>query len=61
MLIISFLKLSLFVAIDIKSKTMYWSLPSIEKAVPLCCHSDLEKLVVAYDSNKIVVFDLLNK
>ena len=27
---------------------------------PICVTSDLEKLLVAYDSNKVAVFDLLN-
>ena len=28
---------------------------------PLTMHSDIDKLVVAYDSNRIGVFDLINK
>lgn len=60
-LFISFVKFSLFTVIDLKAKSMYWNLPSMGRAIPLCCHSDLDNLVVAYDTNKIVVFDLHNK
>ena len=36
-------------------------MPSIEKDIPLCCHSDQDKLIVCYDSNKVVIYDILNK
>jgi hypothetical protein len=45
---------------DMTAKKIVWNIPRMEKDRPLCAHSDQDKLVVAYDSNKIVVFDLLN-
>lgn len=39
---------------------MLWNLPKLDKDIPLCAHSDQDKLIVCYDSNKIAVFDLLN-
>lgn len=61
-LFISFFSLSAFLMIDTNSKNkLIWNLPRLEKDVPLCAHSDQDKLVVCYDSNKVQVFDLLNK
>lgn len=59
-LFVSFLNLSNFIMIDTTHKKLVWNLPSIGKDVPLCAHSDQDKLVVCYDSNQIAVFDLLN-
>ena len=60
-LFVSFLDLSLFVAIDLKTSSISWVLPVISNELPLACVSDLDKLVVAYDSNRVAVFDLNNK
>ena len=39
-----------------------WCLPILEGAgTPLAMTSDMDKLVVAYDSNKVGIFDLVNK
>ncbi|MFO0117555.1 MAG: hypothetical protein ACK521_08045 [bacterium] len=44
-----------------KMAKVEWNLPHMQDCgTPLCATSDLDKLLVAYDSNKIVVFDLLN-
>jgi transketolase len=32
-----------------------------EFGLPLAIHSDMDKLIMAYDSNKIAVFDTINK
>ena len=41
---------------------IYWNLPILASAgVPLAMTSDMDKLLVAYDSNKVGVFDLINK
>jgi hypothetical protein len=42
-------------------KNVHWSIPTINNAMPLTAISDSDKLVVAYDNNKIVVFDTQNK
>ena len=39
-----------------------WILPILAgTGVPLAMTSDMDKLIVAYDSNKVGVFDLVNK
>jgi hypothetical protein len=38
-----------------------WVLPTLKDSLPLCAHSDQDKLIIAYDTNKILVLDLLNK
>ena len=38
-----------------------WVLPAIPNELPLACTSDQDKLVVAYDTNKIAVFNLIGK
>lgn len=41
---------------------LFWNLPCMQECgVPLAMTSDEDKLIVAYDSNKMAVFDLLNK
>lgn len=34
---------------------------TLEFGLPLAVHSDMDKLVIAYDSNKLAVFDTINK
>eukprot|EP00347_Sterkiella_histriomuscorum_P013585 403364154 len=60
-LFVSFMNQNLFVTFDLNKKKLIWNLPYLENEIPLSLHSDQDKLVVAYDSNKIMVYDLLNK
>ena len=48
---------------DIQKDNLYWQLPdlSLDFGLPLSLHSDMDKLIIAYDSNKIAVFDTINK
>ena len=52
-----------FHIVDLNQKDkLDWSLPILQDlGVPLAITGDMDKLVVAYDTNKIAVFDLLNK
>lgn len=45
---------------DLKKLTLSWNLPKLEHDVPLNCHADQDKLIVVYDSNKIIAYDLNN-
>lgn len=47
---------------DLDKKNLYWTLPKI-KGIPLTLTvcPDQEKLVVAYDTNRIMVFDINNR
>ena len=60
-LFVSLLNLNSFVMIDTQKKELVWNLPRMDSDIPLCAHSDQDKLIVCYDSNKVVVFDLLNR
>lgn len=61
-LFIHFANSKLFSMMDLKSKSLAWNLPNLQNCgTPLSMTSDLEKLLVAYDSNKMILFDLLNK
>ena len=62
-LTLSFLHAKLFIVIDLNEKDkIHWSLPILASAgIPLTMTSDVDKLLVAYDSNKVGVFDLINK
>ena len=54
---------SLLPVVEFSSKQpkVEWTLPYMQDCgTPLCVTSDLDKLLVAYDSNKIAVFNLLN-
>ena len=53
----------LFFVVDLNHKDkIEWSLPILAgTGVPLTMTSDMDKLIVAYDSNKVGVFDLVNK
>ena len=62
LLTVNFANRSLFSVFDIKDKkNFFWNLPKMDRARPLCISSDLEKMVVCYDSNVITVYDLLNR
>ena len=43
------------------TKDLVWVVPTLQDTLPLCAHSDQDKLILAYDSNKLLVLDLLNK
>ena len=62
-LTLSFLHTKLFYVIDLNEQDkIHWSLPILASAgVPLAMVSDMDKLLVAYDSNKVGIFDLINK
>ncbi len=60
-LFVSLVNLNMFLQISLSSRNIEWVLPSLKDSFPLCAHSDQDKLVIAYDSNKILVLDLLNK
>ena len=53
----------LFFVVDLNNKDkIEWNLPILAgTGVPLTMTSDMDKLIVAYDSNKVGVFDLINK
>lgn len=45
--------------LDLNKREVKWELPFVSSfGMPLCMTSDQDKLVVAYDSNQIQVFDL---
>jgi len=62
-LVIAFANKSLFSVIDLsQSNTLYWRLPSLaNQGTPLVFASDMDKLMVGYDTNHIAIFDLLNR
>ena len=51
-----------FLMFDLDKKCIYWTLPKI-KGIPLTLTvcPDQEKMVAAYDTNRIMVFDINNK
>jgi len=62
LLTVSFANRALFSVFDVTNKkSFFWNLPKMDRARPLCVSSDLEKMVVCYDSNLITVFDLMNR
>ena len=65
-LVLSFADKSYFSVIDLAAETsadaLYWRLPALRSlGFPLVFASDMDKLLVGYDSNHIALFDLLNK
>lgn len=40
---------------------LYWQLPQVDCGRPLALHQDMDKIVAAYDTNKVVVFDTINR
>lgn len=47
--------------IDLAKSKIEWSLPHMKDCgTPLCMSSDIDKLLIAYDSNKLVLFDMCN-
>lgn len=61
-LFLSFANLSSNLLFSLTSKTpLIWTLPaSATLATPLCAHLDQDTLLLAYDSNHISAFDILN-
>lgn len=61
-LIINFVNDDMFCMFDLDKKSVYWNLPKIQGfALTLTICPDQEKMVVAYDSNRIMVFDINNR
>lgn len=62
-LVLAFAKQALFPVIDLAAKNeIYWHLPVMgDVGYPLVFASDMDKLLVGYDSNHVAVYDLLNK
>ena len=63
LLALSFINTKLFYIVDLaQTDKIDWCLPVLQDlGVPLAITGDIDKLVVAYDTNKIAIFDLLNK
>jgi hypothetical protein len=60
-LVISLVNSEMLPVIDLSSGEIVWTLPAMQECgLPLCMASDIDKLLVVYDSNKLVLFDLLN-
>jgi hypothetical protein len=52
---------TLLPVIELAKGALEWKLPSMQECgVPLAIASDSEKVIVAYDSNKIAIFDSIN-
>ena len=65
-LILAFANKSYFSVVDLVAEasadSLYWRLPALSNlGTPIVFASDMDKLLVGYDSNHIAVFDLLNK
>ncbi len=62
-LVLAFASSKYFSVIDLGVKnTLYWRLPSLtNQGIPLVFSSDVDKLLVGYDSNRLAIFDLLNR
>ena len=65
-LILAFANKSYFSVVDLVAEasadSLYWRLPALSNlGTPIVFTSDMDKLLVGYDSNHIAVFDLLNK
>lgn len=46
---------------NLLSSALYWQLPQVVKGLALSLCSDMDKLLVVYDTNQIVVFDTINR
>ncbi len=62
-LVVAFANKSFFSVVDLSEKdSLYWRLPALAcNGVPLVFASDMDKLLVGYDTNHVAVFDLLNR
>ena len=62
-LTVGFLKDNGLAMYDLTKNTPYWQIPKTPSEIPLCATSspDGEKLLIAYSSNKIRIFDIMNK
>ena len=62
-LVLSFASSDYFSVVDLGfPNELYWRLPALlSQGSPLVFASDMDKLLVGYDSNHIAVFDLLNR
>lgn len=62
-LVIAFANKAFLSVIDLsEANLLYWRLPSLSSnGTPLVFASDVDKLLVGYDTNQVAVFDLLNR
>ena len=65
-LVLAFANSKFLTVLDLSAEdatsALYWRLPALcGESSPLVFASDMDKLLVGYDSNQIAVFDLLNK
>ena len=60
---IVFLNSKLSAVFDLAKDQLYWQLPDMSSDLgqPLEVLSDMDKLVLTYDSNKILVLDTINR
>jgi hypothetical protein len=58
-----FLTAKLTAIFDLAKDLVYWQLPdlSVDLGIPLAVLSDMDKLLLTYDSNKILVLDTINR
>ena len=62
-LVLAFAHPAYLSVIDLSEKdSLYWRLPALANlGSPLVFSSDMDKLLIGYDSNHIAIFDLLNR
>ena len=62
-LVLAFAHPAYLSVIDLGEKdSLYWRLPALANlGSPLVFSSDMDKLLIGYDSNHIAIFDLLNR
>lgn len=62
-LVLAFASSDYFSVVDLSVKNeLYWRLPALlSQGTPLVFASDMDKLLIGYDSNHVAVFDLLNR
>ena len=62
-LVLAFADQKYFLIIDLSQKNeLYWTLPALANlGTPIVFASDMDKLLVGYDSNHIALFDILNR
>ena len=62
-LTIVFLNSKLTAIFDLAKDSLYWQLPdlSLDLGLPLSILSDMDKILMAYDSNKILILDSINR
>lgn len=58
-----FLNSKLTATFDFTKDVLHWQLPDLssELGLPLSIFSDMDKILLAYDSNKILILDSINR